>query len=176
MNPENKAKKFPFRLKFLITILLSYLVVAYFNFSLAKTAFLDTVDLFIKLLPLLAFIFVLNTLMNKYLTAKIVQRHIGEKKGIKKWLYAIVLGVIISGPPYMLYPMLGDLKKRGASDGFLATLLFNRNVKIPFIPVMIYYFGVAYTLMISLLIIIFSLLNGYLVMMFAKEKVKDQVS
>lgn len=167
---NKKTKKFPFRFKFLIAVLFLYLITACFNFSLAREAFLATVDLFIKILPLLAFIFILNTLMNKYLTAKIVQRHIGEKKGLRKWLYAIVLGVLISGPPYMLYPMLGDLKKRGASEGFLATLLFNRNVKIPFIPVMIYYFGLAYTILISLLIVIFSLLNGYLVMIFSRKK------
>ena len=175
MNIEDKkkGKKFPFRVKFLIAVLLSYLIVACFNFGLSYEAFLNTVNLFIKLLPLFLFVFVLNFVMNKYLTAKIVQKHVGDKKGVVKYLYAIVLGVLISGPPYMLYPMLGDLKKRGASDGFLATLLFNRNVKIPFIPVMIYYFGLAYTLIISLLIIVFSLLNGYLVMVFAKGKATD---
>ncbi len=140
MKPEDQIKKIPFRIKFLIAVLLLYLIVAYFNFGLAHDAFINTVNLFIKLLPLLLFVFILNFVMNKYLTTKVVQRHIGSKKGAVKYLYAIILGVLISGPPYMLYPMLGDLKKQGASDGFLATLLFNRNVKIPFIPVMIYYF------------------------------------
>ena len=170
MEDRKQTNKYPFRIKFLIAILLLYVIVAYFDSTLAYDSFINTVNLFIKLLPLLLFVFVLNFVMNKYLTAEIVQKHIGNKKGVKKYLYAIVLGVLISGPPYMLYPLLGDLKKRGASDGFLATLLFNRNVKIPFVPVMIYYFGLAYTVLISVLIIAFSLLNGYFVMLFSGEQ------
>ena len=55
-------------------------------------------------------------------------------------------------------------------NSLLAVLLYNRNVKIPFIPAMIYYFGLKFTVFISLYIIIFSVLNGKLIEALAGEK------
>ncbi|MCD4693857.1 hypothetical protein K8R62_00675, partial [bacterium] len=79
-------------------------------------------------------------------------------------------GVLISGPPYVLFPLLGDLKKKGMSNSLIAVLLYNRNVKITFIPVMIYYFGLEFTVIISILIILFSVPNAWLVAHLSQEK------
>ena len=158
-----KKQVIPFRLKFLMFVVALYILVAIDNLSLAQEAFINTVVLFYHILPILVSVFILNVVMNKYLKAEIIEKYIGDKQGVAKVFYAVVLGIVIAGAPYILYPMLGDLKKKGASNDFLAIMLFNRNVKIPFIPAMIYYFGLSFTVVISLLIIVFSVLNGYLV-------------
>jgi hypothetical protein len=58
--------------------------------------------------------------------------------------------------------MLAEFRRHGVRPALLAVFLYNRNVKIPFLPVMVYYFGLRYTVVVSGLIIIFSLLNGLL--------------
>ena len=163
-------KEQPFRIKFLFFVLILYVIAGTIDHQVALQSFQNTLVLFLKILPLLVFIFFLNALVNKYLRPEIVEKHIGEKRGWAKIFYAIILGIIISGPPYLLYPMLGDLRKKGAGRDFLAIMLFNRNVKIPFVPLMIYYFGLSYTVVVSVLIIVFSVLNGYLVMVFTEKR------
>ncbi|MBW2540150.1 MAG: hypothetical protein JRE27_11165 [Deltaproteobacteria bacterium] len=77
--------------------------------------------------------------------------------------------MLVSGPPYVLYPLLGELKKRGMTNSLLAVFLYNRNVKIPFIPAMIYYFGLKFTIILSVYIIIFSIMNGKIMEALTKE-------
>ena len=86
----------------------------------------------------------------------------GKDSGLKGWFYDLIGGIIISGPPYVLYPMLGELQDNGARNGLIAAILYNRNVKIHFLPAMIYYFGMRYTVVLSIYILLFSLLNGKL--------------
>jgi hypothetical protein len=52
-------------------------------------------------------------------------------------------------PPYLLYPMLAEFQMHGAKNSLLAAFLYKRNVKIHFLPVMIYYFGLRYSLIVS---------------------------
>ena len=63
-------------------------------------------------------------------------------------------------PPYVLYSFLGELKRQGARNGLIAAMLFNRNVKIHFIPAINYYFGMPYAIVLSVYILLFSLVNG----------------
>ena len=126
--------------------------------------------MFLKILPILGVVFMVMIAVNLYFTPKRTQKYLGKESGATGWIYAIVAGIFISGPPYVLYPLLGEMKKRGMRNSLLAVLLYNRNVKIPFIPAMIYYFGLKFTVFISLYIIIFSVLNGKLIEALAGEK------
>jgi hypothetical protein len=78
-----------------------------------------------------------------------INKHLGKNSGVKGWLYAIAGGIFISGPPYILYPMLGELKKHGARNGLLATL--------------------RYAVILSIYIILFSILNGILLEFIVSE-------
>jgi len=149
--------------KFLIGVIFIYLIIAPFNFTATKDAFLYFLSMLLKIIPLLAFVFIIMIGVNLYLTEDKIKKHIGESAGIKGWIYAMIAGILISGPPYVLYPLLGDLKKHGMKNSLIAVLLYNRNVKIQFIPAMIYYFGLKFTIIISIYIIIFSILNGLLI-------------
>jgi len=114
-------------------------------------------------LPILGIVFVVMVGINLYFTQSRAKKYLGEKSGIKGWIYAIIFGILISGPPYVLYPLLGDLKKQGMKNSLIAVLLYNRNVKIPFLPALIYYFGLPFTIILSIYILIFSILNGKLI-------------
>ncbi|MBC8391043.1 MAG: hypothetical protein H8E17_00535 [Deltaproteobacteria bacterium] len=156
--------------KFCIGVFVVYGIVAVFDIHVARVSFLNFLGMFLKILPILGVVFMVMIAVNLYFTPKRTQKYLGKESGATGWIYAIVAGIFISGPPYVLYPLLGEMKKRGMRNSLLAVLLYNRNVKIPFIPAMIYYFGLKFTVFISLYIIIFSVLNGKLIEALAGEK------
>lgn len=162
MNKENKKKLSGTR-KFLITVAVLFLLILWSDYTLALSAIIGALKMFFRIVPILVFVFVLNLVINKYVDIDILKKHLGDDSGWKGYFYAIAAGILIGGPPYILFPMLGDFKKGGARGALLATFLFNRNVKIPFIPVLIFYFGLTYTILLTIFLILFSVLNGIVV-------------
>ena len=150
------------RTKFLIVILLAYIIVGLINPTLSLNALRYFVGMLPKVLPVLALVFIILFFTNMLLSPSKINKHLGKNSGVRGWLYAIAGGIFISGPPYILYPILGELKKHGARNGLLATMLYNRNVKIYFLPAIIYYFNLRYAVILSIYIILFSILNGIL--------------
>lgn len=150
-------------MKFLIIVLALYSIVSFFSFSVAQNAFLNFWNMFIKIIPILGIVFMVMILVNLFFTKERVIKHLGKDSGVMGWIYAIISGILVSGPPYILFPLLGDLKKSGMKNSLIAVFLYNRNVKIPFLPVTVYYFGLNFTIVLSFYIVIFSILNGKIV-------------
>ncbi len=148
---------------FLILITICYLVLAILNFDMVKIVVIQLFDLIYKILPIFILVFVLMFLSNLFLDAKKIIKYTGESAGFKGWFIAIFTGVLSAGPIYMWYPLLSDLKDKGMKDAFITTFLYNRAVKIPLLPMMIYYFGVAFTVVLSVYMILFSIINGLIV-------------
>ena len=148
--------------KFLLSILVIYLAVALFNFHIAESAIISFLKMFGRIIPVLVIVFAAMVVINIFFTRERTDKYLGSKSGIMGWVYAVISGILLLGPPYVIYPILGQLKKRGMRNSFLAVVLYNRNVKIPFLPPLIYYFGVKYTVVLSIYIIVFSILNGLL--------------
>lgn len=154
----------------MLLVILLYFILGWFDFDLIKNGFLYTFNIFLKIIPILFLLVFINFLINKYFDSKLIVKYLGKESGFKGWVLAIISGILVSGPPYILFPLLKDLKKKGMSNALLAVFLYNRNVKIPFLPVMIYYFGLTYTIIVSFYIILFSIFNGLLINFFLKEK------
>ncbi len=164
-----KNKKISGKMKFLSAVGLLYVGLFLFDSSLAIIGIKKTALMLIKIAPLLVFVLLVMTAMNLYIDSGKIKKHLGEESGIRGWIYSIVVGVLISGPPYVLFPMLKDLKKHGMKSSLLAVFLYNRNVKISFLPVMVYYFGLKFTIIVSVLIVVFSVLNGLVVGALSKK-------
>lgn len=156
--------------RFFLLVLFLYLLVFLGSQDIAGQVFFNFIELVKKIIPLLFLVLTFMVVADMLFTKKRTLKYLGEKSGIKSWLYAMIAGILISGPPYILYPMLGDLQKKGMRNSLIAVLLFNRNVKIGFMPVLIFYFGSEYTIILSIYIIIFSVFNGLLIAMVADEK------
>ena len=148
---------------FLIIVAGMYLIAAIIDFDLAKNALAEFVFLFKKIIPILILVFALMFFSNLFLDAKKIRKLAGESAGVKGWFVAVVAGILSSGPIYMWYPLLADLKEKGMKDGFIAAFLYNRAVKIPMLPMMIYYFGWPFTVILTGYMILFSIINGVLV-------------
>ncbi len=165
-----QLKKIPGTVKFLIGVLFIYGLIFFINKSLIISGIEKTYWMLLKIVPLLIFVLVIMIIVNLYVDSGKIKKHLGKESGFRGWIYAIIIGILISGPPYILYPMLKEFKENGMKNSLLAVFLYNRNVKIAFIPVMIYYFGLKFTIIISLAIILFSILNGLLIGFFVKDE------
>ena len=73
------------------------------------------------------------------------------------------------GPIYAWYPLLKDLRKKGAANTFFAIFLGNRAVKPFLLPIMISYFGWIYVVILTFLTITGSVAAGFFVSILLKE-------
>ena len=109
---------------------------------------------------------------NYFITPKFISKHIEKDKGIKKWVFAVIGGILSTGPIYMWYPLLADLKERGLSHGLIACFLYNRAIKIPFLPLLIFYFNWKFVIVLTIAMIFASLVQGMLINKFMEVKQK----
>ena len=117
-------------------------------------------------------VFVLLVIINIFVESKHIERYLGRSSGVKGWLFAIISGIISTGPIYMWYPVLRDLKINGARTALISVFLYSRSVKLPLLPLLITYFGLTYTMVLNLAIIFVSPLQGWLVETIAKRDFK----
>lgn len=148
---------------FLGVMIIIYLILFFINKPLLFNSLTLFVSIISKIIPIFILIFGLMILVNYYVTPKTAARYLGKASGAKRWVAAIIGGIISTGPIYMWYPMLKELKEKGVSYGFIATFLYNRAIKPPLIPLMVYYFGLKFTIVLTIVMIIFSIGQGMLI-------------
>lgn len=155
--------------KFLSLVILIYLLVLVFN----STLFLDSLNRFVilavKILPSILGAFILIFIFNYILTDQKIKKYLVGKSDWKKYFLVIGLGILSTGPVYAWYPFLADLKKQGFRNGLISIFLYNRAIKLPFIPIIIYYFSLKFVILIVMLMIIFSIINGMIINGFFKS-------
>jgi uncharacterized membrane protein YraQ (UPF0718 family) len=147
---------------FITCLLLVYLLLFLFRNDLFATGAKFFYSILLKIIPVFIIVFILMSITNYFITPQFVMKHLGDK-GIKKWVYVIIGGILSTGAIYMWYPLLADLKNKGLSYGLIACFLYNRAIKIPLLPVAILYFGWKYILVLSLVMVFVSVIQGILV-------------
>ena len=70
---------------------------------------------------------------------------------------------------YAWYPLLEDLRSHGMRDGLIVAFFASRAIKIPLLPMMIDYFGWAFTLVLSFYILIGALVQGLMLELLNKK-------
>jgi len=148
---------------FLFLVVMGYVILGIFDFALLTDVLTVLIRLIVRIAPILLIVFVVMFLANLFFENKSVSRFLGKGSGFRGWMIAVVGGIVSSGPIYMWYPLLGDLKEKGMKDSLIATFLYNRAVKIPLLLLMVHYFGWDFTLTLSIYMILFSVVNGVIV-------------
>jgi uncharacterized membrane protein YraQ (UPF0718 family) len=115
------------------------------------------------IIPILLIVFFLMALLNTFVDPRSIARHLGNESGIKGWIIALAGGVLSHGPGYIWYPMLSDLREHGARDGLIVTFFYARSIKLPWLPLMISYFGLAFTAILIFFILIGAWMQGIIV-------------
>ena len=148
---------------FFISVCLLSLILLPINSPAVQKGFAIFIDLLVQLLPILALVFALIFVSNLFMDNSFAAKYLGDTSRLRGWLIALIGGFLSAGPTYIWYPLLKDLKKKGTRDGFIAAFLYNRVVKIPLIPIMILYFGMKIVVVLTVFILIFSFIDGFLV-------------
>jgi len=71
--------------------------------------------------------------------------------------------VLCHGPIYVWYPLLKDLKEHGMRTGLVAVFLYNRAIKLPLLPIMIFYFGVFFVIILRIYMVVVSIFQGKII-------------
>lgn len=161
MKFKDKVKQLPKSWYFLLTIIILYILISIFNQDIYIKSLGFFNQILLKILPIFILIFVLMTLSNYFVSPSFVIKHL-KQKGFKKWVFVIIGGILSSGPIYMWYPLLADLKNKGIDYGLIACFLYNRAIKIPLIPLMLLYFSWKYIFILAIVMIFMSIIQGML--------------
>jgi len=132
------------------------------------------ISILLKIIPVIIIVFVLLIIVDLFVTPRTLIKYVSkESKSKIKWFgwpVAITAGIISTGPIYMWYPLLSDLQGKGVRNGFIAAFLYNRAIKPALIPLIIFYFGLAFTLILTGVMIITSIFQGLIVEKILKIK------
>ena len=149
-------------------LFLLIMIIIYATLSITNTTILNsslsffTITLY-QIIPTLIIIFSLIFVFNLILDTKNIVKWLGHLNKKRGWAISIFAGILSHGPIYMWYPLLSDLKEKGMRSGLIATFLYNRAIKIPLLPIMIYYFSLKFTILLTFFMILFSIINGILI-------------
>jgi len=148
---------------FLVLMILFYAALYQYKPVLVENALQKLGSLVDQLIPALILVFVLIFISHIVFQNKHVLHIMGKHAGFKGWFIAIFGGIISDGPPYLWYPILRDLEKKGMRKALLATFLSIRAIKIPLLPLMVFYFGWVFTIIFNLYMFVFAIIKGYIV-------------
>ena len=150
-------------------ILIVYVVLFIIMPDKTLLAIKNSGNILLNMLIPLSLVLVFMLLLNIFLKPARVAKLLGKGSGVKGILLSAATGIISTGPIYVWYPLLKDLREKGAGDSSIAIFLYNRAVKPFLLPVMVAYFGWLYVVILTLLTIIASVAVGYSVNFFTKE-------
>ena len=117
----------------------------------------------------LALVFVIMLMLNLFVKPAQIVRLFGKGLSIRGVALSVVTGIISTGPIYAWYPLLKNLREKGAGTGPIAIFLYSRAVKPFLLPVMIAYFGWVYVVILTVLTVFASIAIGYFMSVFMKE-------
>ena len=152
------------------SVVMIYILLFFVDTANAEHAFFEGLKVLKMVLPIILVVFFLMGLVNITVDKEKISRHFGKESGWRGWFYAVVAGILSHGPAYVWYPFLQNLREHGAKDSLVFTFLYARSIKIPWLPLMISYFGWAFTLFFSLYIIVAAVLQGLIVEMAERSK------
>ena len=159
-----------YMLIFPLLVLVIYGVLFVLTPEQAMVALKSSGKVCLNILPSLALVFVVMLALNLFVKPAQIVHLLGGGANIKGILLSVAAGIISMGPIYVWYPLLKELREKGAGNMPIAVFLYNRAVKPFLLPVMIAYFGWLYVVILTVLTFLASVVNGYLVAMLTKRK------
>ena len=137
-----------------------YIVLYFFNADKTVASLFASLKVLEMIAPILLIVFFLMALLNTFIDEKSIAKHLGKDSGAKGWFIALFGGILSHGPGYIWYPMLQELRNKGALDGLVVAFIYARSIKLPWLPLMISYFGISFTIVLSFYIILGAFIQG----------------
>ncbi len=145
---------------FLSIILIGFAVIYVLDANKALLILNKFKKITMQIIPILVLVYIVLLLTNYFISNKIIKKYMGENAGAKTWIIAIVSGIFSIGPIYMWYPLMKDLQEKGVQNKYLVTFLYNRAIKPQWLPILIAYYGIKYSLTLLVVMAVFSIPQG----------------
>ncbi len=146
-----------------ILMIIAYSILYFTNNGLFHKSAATLLKMTIQLAPYLLLIFLLMLLSEFLITPEKAKKIFGGKSGLKAVVITSVAGILSVGPVYVWFPLLHELKHHGLTNKLITIFMYNRAVKLHIIPVMVFYFGLKFTIVFTIMLIIFSFFVGEIV-------------
>lgn len=117
--------------------------------------------IFSRLLLPFFLVFCFMVVLNLFLTPPQFEKIAQNGSGIKQTCFAAIAGILSTGPIFAWYPILKELRNRGAARSLMAVFLVNRAVKPALLPMLITLFGWPFVLLFTLLTVAASFCVGF---------------
>ncbi len=161
---DNKQQKQKLNGRYLLPfVLLSYALLYIYYPDNTSEALSKSLSTMLHLLPVFLVVIVLMGIFTALMSAKRITRLLGMQSGIKGWAIAVLGGILSHGSSYIWYQMLANLREQKVKDGLIITFLYTRAIKLPWLPLMVSYFGYAFTGLLMFYIIAGALIQGLIV-------------
>ena len=147
---------------FLFAVIVLYGVVYLFDAALIKTSLSHFIALLKSIAPILFVVMLFMWLLDIFVNPERIRHMLGQKAGLRGWLIAIMGGVLSHGPVYAWYPLLSSLQQQGTRPALIAAFLYARSIKLPWLPLLAYYFGMTYMILLTFFLLLLSPLVGWL--------------
>ena len=120
-----------------------------------------SLDVLSRLLLPFFLVFCFMVALNLFLTPPQFEKIAQNGSGLKQTFFAAIAGILSTGPIFAWYPILKELRDRGAAPSLMAVFLVNRAVKPALLPMMISLFGWPFVLLFTLLTVVASFWVGF---------------
>jgi len=128
----------------------------------AIAAFKSSGKIFLNIIIPLGFVFILLLAFNLFLKPAHIVKFFGKKSGIKGIMLSSAAGIISMGPVFAWYPLLRELREKGAANSLMAIFINSRAIKPFLLPVMISYFGLRYVTVLTAVTVAGTIVAGYI--------------
>ena len=160
MKKDTKKKSKKSKWIFLGVVVMAYLLVFFFNQERFYKIFHVFTKIIKQIVPIFSIVILLMFLLNYFVSNAFLKKHMGEDSGAKAWIISIIAGVLSIGPIYMWYPLMKELKQSGVKDRYIAAFLYNRGIKLQWLPMLVLYFSWKFSIVLLLVMLVFSIPQG----------------
>ncbi len=162
-----KYKQYIWLVCYLIATIISF----FFGFNPGKEVFGNFTKFFIEMVIFIPFLFIIIGLFDVWFPKEKIEKHIGQRSGVKGIFLVIVLAMLQAGPLYGAFPVAYILYKKGASikNIFIYLGAFS-SLKLPMLGIEIGYLGINFTLARTLVSLPLFIAVGYFMEWYLKNK------
>jgi len=122
-----------------------------------------SVSIFLQLALPICLALIMMVVFNRFLSPAVITRFLGQSTSIKGVFLSSLAGILSMGPVYAWYPLLKNLKDKGASQFHVANFIGQRSIKPVLLPVLVICWGGYFTTLFVFVSFIGALIVAYIV-------------
>jgi uncharacterized membrane protein YraQ (UPF0718 family) len=168
-NPGKKKKRPKQKLILPAIVLILYIVLAFVNPGNILEATGYSLKILISVLPILLLVLLFMFLFN-LIDEKKLKKVIENSPQFIQYMVMTFLGTFSHGPIYAWYPLMKEFHDKGISYGSVASFLYARGIKLTLMPILVSYFGLKFTIILTVYMLVFSYIQGILVDLLVDKK------